>query len=53
MAMADVEQLAQGCKSLDELARTLDEFDACPLKRTATQLCFCRRFARRARDDHR
>ncbi len=40
MAMADVEQLAQGCKSLDELARTLDEFDACPLKRTATQLCF-------------
>jgi len=39
MAMADVEQLAQGCKSLDELARTLDEFDACPLKRTATQLC--------------
>ncbi|MEO1159091.1 MAG: uracil-DNA glycosylase [Pseudomonadota bacterium] len=40
MAMDEVEQLAQSCNSLDELARTLDEFDACPLKRTATQLCF-------------
>ena len=40
MAMDEVEQLAQSCQSLDELARTLDEFDACPLKRTATQLCF-------------
>jgi len=40
MAMDEVEQLAQSCNSLDELARTLDAFDACPLKRTATQLCF-------------
>lgn len=40
MAMDEVERLAQACSSLDELARTLDQFDACPLKRTATQLCF-------------
>ena len=40
MAMDEVEQLAQSCNSLDELARTLDAFDACSLKRTATQLCF-------------
>jgi len=40
MAMDEVESLARACTSLDELARTLDQFDACPLKRTATQLCF-------------
>lgn len=40
MAMDEVERLAQACSTLDELARTLDQFDACPLKRTATQLCF-------------
>jgi len=40
MAMDEVVRLAQACSSLDELARTLDQFDACPLKRTATQLCF-------------
>lgn len=40
MANDEVEQLAASCNSLDELARTLDAFDACPLKRTATQLCF-------------
>lgn len=40
MAIDDVEKLANGCTSLDELARALDGFDACPLKRTATQLCF-------------
>ena len=40
MGMDDVAQLARGCATLDELARTLDQFDACPLKRTATQLCF-------------
>lgn len=32
--------MAQGCKSLDQLARFLDDFEACPLKRTATRLCF-------------
>jgi len=40
IAMDEVERLAQACTNLDELARTLDQFDACPLKRTATQLCF-------------
>ena len=40
MAMDEVEKLAQACNNLDELARALDDFDACPLKRTATQLCF-------------
>ncbi len=40
MASDEIEQLAGSCSSLDELARTLDAFDACPLKRTATQLCF-------------
>ena len=40
MAMDEVESLALACTSLDELARTLDQFDSCPLKRTATQLCF-------------
>jgi DNA polymerase len=32
--------MAQGCKTLDDLAQFLDGFDACPLKRTATRLCF-------------
>lgn len=32
--------MAKSCASLDDLARLLDGFDACPLKRTATQLCF-------------
>ena len=40
MGIEDVAKLAQSCATLDDLARTLDQFDACPLKRTATQLCF-------------
>jgi uracil-DNA glycosylase family 4 len=36
----ELDAMAQGCSTLDELARLLDGFDACPLKRTATQLCF-------------
>jgi uracil-DNA glycosylase family 4 len=36
----ELEAMAQGCKTLDELAQFLDGFDACPLKRTATRLCF-------------
>jgi DNA polymerase len=40
MPIEEIEKLAQSCSTLDELARTLDGFDACPLKRTATQLCF-------------
>ena len=40
IAASELDQMAQGCATLDELARLLDSFDACPLKRTATQLCF-------------
>lgn len=38
---SELEAMAQACKTLDELAQFLDGFDACPLKRTATRLCFC------------
>lgn len=37
---AELEAMAQGCETLDALAQFLDNFDACPLKRTATRLCF-------------
>lgn len=40
VAAGELEAMAQGCKTLDELAEFLDSFDACPLKRTATRLCF-------------
>ncbi|MEE4236872.1 MAG: uracil-DNA glycosylase [Anderseniella sp.] len=40
MAAGELEAMAQGCTTLDELAQFLDGFDACPLKRTATRLCF-------------
>ncbi|MDX1716290.1 MAG: uracil-DNA glycosylase [Anderseniella sp.] len=36
----ELDAMAKSCGSLDDLARLLDGFDACPLKRTATQLCF-------------
>jgi uracil-DNA glycosylase family 4 len=36
----ELDAMAKSCASLDDLARLLDGFDACPLKRTATQLCF-------------
>ncbi len=39
-AAADARAIAAACRSLDELAAALASFDACPLKRTATQLCF-------------
>ena len=32
--------VASGCRSLDELAHALERFDGCPLKQTATRLCF-------------
>jgi DNA polymerase len=32
--------VAQGCGSLDELRAALETFDGCPLKATATKLCF-------------
>jgi DNA polymerase len=31
---------AAGCNSLAEIAAALESFDACPLKKTATRLCF-------------
>ena len=31
---------AAGCSSLAEIAAALEAFDACPLKKTATRLCF-------------
>ncbi|MCA3573379.1 MAG: uracil-DNA glycosylase [Aestuariivirga sp.] len=31
---------AAGCNSLAEIAAALEAFDACPLKKTATRLCF-------------
>ncbi|MGQ0484423.1 MAG: uracil-DNA glycosylase [Hyphomicrobiales bacterium] len=39
-AVADARAIAAACRSLAELAAALTAFDACPLKRTATQLCF-------------
>jgi DNA polymerase len=36
----EIEAMARNCQTLDEVARALDGFDACPLKRTATRLCF-------------
>ncbi len=33
-------RLAAHCNSLDDIAAALAEFDACPLKKTATNLCF-------------
>jgi DNA polymerase len=31
---------AAACQSLDDIVRALEAFDACPLKKTATNLCF-------------
>lgn len=30
----------EGCQNLDEIAAALSHFDACPLKKTATNLCY-------------
>ncbi len=38
-ATADARRLAAGCNSLDDLKKALETFDACPLKRTAANLC--------------
>lgn len=40
-AQSDARAIAAGCKSLEEIARALENFDACPLKRTASNLCYC------------
>jgi DNA polymerase len=37
----DARSLADSCESLEDIVAALNQFDACPLKKTATQLCFC------------
>jgi len=39
-SVQDARAIAAGCASLEELAAALARFDACPLRRTATNLCF-------------
>lgn len=39
-AVADAKALAASCDSLEALATALREFDGCPLKETAINLCF-------------
>lgn len=39
-AASDAAALAQSCNSLAELTRALAGFEACPLQRTASNLCF-------------
>ncbi len=38
--VGDARKLANACQSLDELIAALETFEACPLSRTATNLCF-------------
>ena len=38
--MASTASIAQSCHSLDDIVAALEVFDACPLKKTATRLCF-------------
>jgi uracil-DNA glycosylase len=38
--LAELEAMAHECATLDDIARCLDGLDACPLKRTATRLCY-------------
>lgn len=40
-AVDDAKAIAAACRSLAEIIAALQEFDACPLKRTATQLALC------------
>lgn len=37
--VASARELARRCSSLEEIARTLERFELCPLKETATRLC--------------
>jgi DNA polymerase len=39
-SIGDARKLAQGCNTVDELITALERFTACPLSRTATNLCF-------------
>jgi DNA polymerase len=36
----DAASIAASCSTLDEIEKALSGFDACPLKKTATRLCF-------------
>jgi len=38
--LQDARAIAAGCASLEDLAAALSKFDACPLRKTATNLCF-------------
>ena len=38
--ISDARKLAKNCNSIDELISALKSFDACPLARTASNLCF-------------
>ncbi|MFL5259877.1 MAG: uracil-DNA glycosylase family protein [Hyphomicrobiales bacterium] len=40
-AVDDAKAIAAACRTLKEIIAALKEFDACPLKRTATQLALC------------
>ncbi|MBL8893074.1 MAG: uracil-DNA glycosylase [Rhizobiales bacterium] len=39
-SVQDARAIAAACSSLVELAEALSQFDACPLRKTATNLCF-------------
>jgi uracil-DNA glycosylase family 4 len=39
-AAGDARALAAACRSLADIERTLSTFEACPLRKTATNLCF-------------
>jgi uracil-DNA glycosylase family 4 len=40
-AVEDAASIAAACRSLDDIIAALSRFDACPLKRTATNLALC------------
>lgn len=41
MAIGDAAQVANACNTLQEIEAALRRFEACPLKRTATNLVYC------------
>jgi uracil-DNA glycosylase family 4 len=40
-AVSDAKSIAAACQSFDDIIAALSRFDACPLKRTATNLALC------------
>ena len=40
-AVDDAKAIAAACRTLEEIIAALEDFDACPLKRTATKLALC------------